>query len=71
MSSLSSSDYLAEIPAKGFNHDHVGATALTPPLHYPASLEAVPKGFRVNTRRQLLGKGRNVSVDKTGVVVFG
>lgn len=49
--------FLSEIATRSFNHDHVGITAVQPPLRAPSSTLVVPKGFRVNARRQLLGTG--------------
>lgn len=49
---------MAEIADRAFNHEHAGITALQPPLHAPSSPPVVPKGFRVNARRQLLGTGQ-------------
>ncbi|CAM9169474.1 unnamed protein product, partial [Ectocarpus sp. 8 AP-2014] len=52
--------FLSEIATRSFNHDHVGITAVQPPLCAPSSTLVVPKGFRVNARRQLLGTGSKV-----------
>ncbi|CAM9491168.1 unnamed protein product [Ectocarpus sp. 4 AP-2014] len=52
--------FLSEIATRSFNHDHVGITAVQPPLRAPSSTLVVPKGFRVNARRQLLGTGSKV-----------
>lgn len=57
-------DFLSEIADRAFNHDHVGLTALQPPLHPPSSAMATPKGYRINARRQLLGTG--IKVRKRG-----
>lgn len=52
--------FLSEIADRAFNHNHVGVTALHPPLHAKPSPSAVPKGFRVNARQQFLGNGMQV-----------
>eukprot|EP00903_Cladosiphon_okamuranus_P014474 g13426.t1 len=52
--------FMAEIADRAFNHGHTGITALRPPLHAPPSPPVVPKGFRVNARRVLLGSGQKV-----------
>jgi len=53
---------MVKISNRRFNHDHAGITALRPPLHPPPSPLAIPEGFRVNARRQLLGTGSKASV---------
>ncbi|CAN0132371.1 unnamed protein product [Pylaiella littoralis] len=52
--------FMTEIANRAFNHGHAGITALQPPLHSPSPPLVVPKGYRVNARRQLLGTGPKV-----------
>ena len=57
-SPFANAGFMAEIADRAFNHDHAGITALQPPLNAPPSPPVVPKDFRVNARRQLLGTGK-------------
>ncbi|CAM9641553.1 unnamed protein product [Scytosiphon promiscuus] len=52
--------FLSEISYRAFNHDDEGMTALQPPLHPTSPPVAIPTGYRVNARRQLLGTGAKV-----------
>ncbi|CAM9803357.1 unnamed protein product, partial [Discosporangium mesarthrocarpum] len=51
------SAYIAEVAEREVNHPYVRATEAWPPLSSTGASPTVPKGFRVNARRQLLGSG--------------
>lgn len=57
LSATPAAGFVTEIANRAFNHDHAGVTSLQPPLHSPSPPLVVPKGYRVNARRQLLGTG--------------